>query len=506
MKTKLIILSIACLQATTLCAQNEGRLYGRVLSYARQGIADSVFCYLDSMATLYGSHDLDLYPELLLETRLRPYHNDARWAACMARYRMAKHVSEDSRQRTCQTDTAAKTDNTPIVSHYDIDLTIDVATKRFSVRADIDLDFRGQGYADLYLWRHTQIDKLTLGNEPARYEFAPNIQAPWISDSGRLRIYAGNAQGHARITTAYNGRLDSIPDDSFAACDSGMVMLTYYMGWYPVDINHDLSTADIDIHVTPDWPVTGSGIIAGKKGTWHMSQPWQQSDYTIIASPSLRQQAITRNGRTIEVVSLKFPEAEADSVAHNSADIYDLYTRLFRHSPDSRQLRIFLFPADGQGAFSRRNFIVCCCGHYDEWLYQLLAHEIGHFWWRSAPTDRWEDWLNESFAEYSSLCAIGHHLGTAVLTDYVEAYREWARTACPIKGLARQAEGSQHTFYHKGAILLYDLQQRIGDKAFFGLLHRLTTKKIGSQAAFNREVFRALGQNTYQWIGRRLSK
>lgn len=64
-----------------------------------------------------------------------------------------------------------------------------------------------------------------------------------------------------------------------------------------------------------------------------MSQPWQQSDYTIIASPSLGQQAITRNGRTIEVVSLKFPEAEADSVAHNSADIYDLYTRLFRHSP-----------------------------------------------------------------------------------------------------------------------------------------------------------------------------
>lgn len=59
----------------------------------------------------------------------------------------------------------------------------------------------------------TQIDKVTLGNEPARYEFAPNIQAPWISDSGRLRIYAGNAQGHARITTAYNGRLDSIPDD-----------------------------------------------------------------------------------------------------------------------------------------------------------------------------------------------------------------------------------------------------------------------------------------------------
>ena len=506
MKTKIIALLIACMQATALCAQSEGHLYGRVLRFARQGCADSLFCYLDSMATLYGGRDLNLYPCLLLDTQQRPYHGDARWKTCMARYRTAKHEAEDSQQRTCQTDTATKADNTPVVNHYDIDLTIDVAAKRFSVQADIDIDFRGQRYADLYLWRHTQIDKMALGSQSARYEFAPNIGAPWISDSGRLRIYAGNAQGRARVTTAYTGRLDSIPDDSFAACDSNMVMLTYYMGWYPADINHDLSTANINIHLSTDWPVTGSGIIAHKAGAWHMSQPWQQSDYTIIASPALKQRAISRHGRAIEVVSLNFPEADADSVAHNSADIYDLYSRLFRHTPDSRQLRIFLFPADGQGAFSRRNFIACCCQRYDEWLYQLLANEIGHFWWRSAPVDRWEDWLNESFAEYSSLCAIEHHMGKPVLGDYVGAYREWARTACPIKGLARQANGAQHTFYHKGAILLYDLQQRIGDKPFFSLLHRLATKEIGSQAAFEAEVIHSLGQDTYRWINRRLSE
>ena len=97
-------------------------------------------------------------------------------------------------------------------------------------------------------------------------------------------------------------------------------------------------------------------------------------------------------------------------------------------------------------------------------------------------------------------------MGSAVFDDYIEAYREWARTACPIRGLDRQAEGSQHTFYHKGAILLYDLQQRIGDKAFFGLLHRLTSKPVDCQAAFDREVIRSLGQDTYQWIDRRLSE
>ena len=504
---RITILLLTLLPTMAIYAQSESFLYGKAMAYANKGCADSTFYYLDRMATLYGDRDPNLYPGLLTEPQLRPYHADMRWKACMARYRTAKHTAEDMVTKVCQTDTVHKADNTPIVNHYDIDLSIDIAAKRLCVSAGIDIDFRGNSYADLYLWRHTQIGQIAIDHQPARYEFATDISAPWITDAGRLRIYGGKSLRQTRVTINYTSLLDSIDDDSFAACDSNMVMLTYYMGWYPTDINHEASTAQIDIHLSPaDYKLTGSGIISRKDGTWHMDQPWKGFDYTLIASRNLRQKTINRHGHTIEVVSLGFPEADADSVAYHSADILDLYSHLFRHRPNERQLRIFLFPQGGDGAYSRRNFIVCCSPRYNEWLYQLLAHEIGHFWWNSAPTDNWEDWLNESFAEFSSLCAIRHHLGSDVYHDYIEAYREWARTACPIRQLAREANGARYTFYHKGAILLYDLKQQVGSKRFYGFLHRLTTKQIGSQDEFEREARRYLGQDILQWIDQRLGQ
>lgn len=506
MKTRTIAIIIALLQTIAAASQSESTLYGHAMNFARQGCKDSLFYSLDRMTTLYGARDADLLPELLLEPRLRPYHSDSRWSQVKDRLRKARIEAASESPRPCQTDTATKLDNTPIVNSYDIDLTIDVAAKRIDVRADIDIDFRGNSHADLYLWRHTQLSQVAVNGQAARYEFARDIEAPWISPSGRLRIDAGTVRGAARITTAYTCRLDSIPEDGFAACDSSLVMLTYYMGWYPIDIDHETSTANIDIHITPGFELTGSGIISRKADSWHMAQPWEGFDYTIIASPDLKQKTVNHNNRKIEVVSLGFPDADADSVAVRSAEIMDYYARLYRLEPNGRQLRIFLFPAGGDGAYSRRNFIVCCCQRYNEWLYQLLAHEIGHFWWSSAPTDQWEDWLNESFAQYSSLCAIKQHLGSAVFDDYIEAYREWARTACPIRGLNRQANGAFYTFYHKGAVLLYDLQQRIGDKAFFDLMHHLAAKRIGSQHDFEAETSRRLSHDDCLWIERRLNQ
>lgn len=93
-------------------------------------------------------------------------------------------------------------------------------------------------------------------------------------------------------------------------------------------------------------------------------------------------------------------------------------------------------------------------------FFKLIAHEIGHFWWQYASTDNWLDWMNESFAEYSSLRAIKHHFGDALFNDYVKAYRESVRKVCPIMELDRNAPDAHKVFYNKGAIVLYDLQKK----------------------------------------------
>lgn len=153
MKTRTIAIIIALLQTIAAACQSESTLYGHAMNFARQGCKDSLFYSLDRMATLYGARDADLLPELLLEPRLRPYHSDSRWSQVKDRLRKARIEAASESPRPCQTDTATKLDNTPIVNSYDIDLTIDVAAKRIDVRADIDIDFRGNSHADLYLWR-----------------------------------------------------------------------------------------------------------------------------------------------------------------------------------------------------------------------------------------------------------------------------------------------------------------------------------------------------------------
>ena len=76
----------------------------------------------------------------------------------------------------------------------------------------------------------------------------------------------------------------------------------------------------------------------------------------------------------------------------------------------------------------------------------------------------------------------------------------------PNTGPEPPGQRSFYTFYHKGAVLLYDLQQRIGDKAFFDLMHNLAVKRIGSQHDFEAETSRRLSHDDCLWIERRLNQ
>ena len=136
----------------------------------------------------------------------------------------------------------------------------------------------------------------------------------------------------------------------------------------------------------------------------------------------------------------------------------------------------------------------------------LLGHEIGHFWWHSAPTDNWNDWLNESFAEFSKLCLIGHDYGDTVLKDYICSYREITLKQCPIYNLDRNAEGSHAVFYQKGALILYDLWQQVGSKAFFLFMQSVADKHVSNNEQLIQQADLILGKHWGKWIMERLKQ
>jgi len=45
--------------------------------------------------------------------------------------------------------------------------------------------------------------------------------------------------------------------------------------------------------------------------------------------------------------------------------------------------------------------------------------EFSHLWWSNAPTDTWEDWLNEGFAEYGAPRAVRQRIGKAAFQSLI---------------------------------------------------------------------------------------
>jgi len=64
-------------------------------------------------------------------------------------------------------------------------------------------------------------------------------------------------------------------------------------------------------------------------------------------------------------------------------------------------------------------------------------------WWANAPVNSWEDWLNESFAEYSALMAVRELFG-AERFEASSLRNSSAQKACH---LLRALKGMRESFH-----------------------------------------------------------
>jgi len=105
-------------------------------------------------------------------------------------------------------------------------------------------------------------------------------------------------------------------------------------------------------------------------------------------------------------------------------------------------------------------------------------------WWANAPVNSWEDWLNESFAEYSALMAVRELFGTGRFQNIIAGKRKRSEGMPPIKGIKRNDERAFTVLYDKGCLVLYELEQMAERKEFIGLLRKTFQQKVSSTEEF----------------------
>jgi aminopeptidase N len=145
----------------------------------------------------------------------------------------------------------------------------------------------------------------------------------------------------------------------------------------------------------------------------------------------------------------------------------------------------------------------------------LIAHELAHQWWGNMVTcHAWtEFWLNEGFATYMAAAYREHRVGretylkdiASMKARYEEVRARGNDRPLIFPSWDRPTADDRTIVYQKGAYVLHELREMVGDAAFWAGIRRYTTDHFGKSvttADFHIAMERASGMDLRAFFDR----
>jgi aminopeptidase N len=371
------------------------------------------------------------------------------------------------------------------VAHYGLDLSYDPGSGRLAGTAEItatatedlarfDLDLDG-----------LTVTRVTVGGRPARVTRSGTELT--VRPARALRRGAG-----FETTVAYEGvpRLLTDADGSHEGwfrTDDGALALGEPVGsmaWFPGnDHPSDKAAYDLTMSVPADLTVVSNGELADSRTrAGRTSYHWRSTApmATYLATVGIGRYTVTRS-RTpggvplFTAVDPRSGDPATAAALRRIPEILDWESARFGRYPFGSAGAIVdhlpsglvgyaletqnrpVFPGDGSGPAAD---------------VPTLVHELSHQWFGDSVTPRsWQDmWLNEGFATYAAWMWQEHEGGDPVSRSAATAFADPAAWAFPPAAPPTAADVSDQPVYDRGALVLHELRQVLGDTAFATLL------------------------------------
>ena len=197
------------------------------------------------------------------------------------------------------------------------------------------------------------------------------------------------------ITIEYSGYLTSY----FYFNQPEIIHFSYYNAWYP-----NISNEHYDIEIECDNKYL---LINGtlKDNRWHYNTQFQQ----MMIDPNIilinKELSYKESNELVNVYYfdsnrkdyIQEYTKELKHIVDSLCDIYNDDTKIFNNV-------VFLPPKYNIGGYKRDQLMVFS-EYNDDLIGELFhtAHELGHHWAHGANPNSWEDWLNETCANWSAL-------------------------------------------------------------------------------------------------------
>ncbi len=414
--------------------------------------------------------------------------------------------------------------------HYDLHLNLDpqahfvAVTGSLAYHSPLDRLER----ARFYLHRQFEIQRI-IGQRILGYQYETNPSAvPYqLPQAGILDIYFTpflRKHETALIQFAYQGYITDWPAESANIITTDWAELGMYLPWFPLQYSGASSNLTFTLKVTcpPEYQVSSFGRSALEDGSWYYNWSHPTSDIVVAAGLDLQLRLFESDTNRVYVHSTTLQEKAATKLGEELLWVLERYSGWFGPIRPA-EFTLIESPRTLGGGYARRGLVVLSGINDRDTLEQpgaflrYLGHEAAHGWWWEAPTDSWEDWLNESFAEYSSLLAVRERYGVEIFERFLDRKRASAPQDIPLWEFDRTGSSTtggnvivekqvfvERMLFDKGPLLLHELAERIGNLRFLELCRAMLWSGVTDTGHFLNLLEEVENQETRRWMENRL--
>jgi len=359
-------------------------------------------------------------------------------------------------------------------SHFQINASINPVSQTIAIEGTLDIICKDTLTSELSFRIHKQfeVEYFNVGNIE-KYELDTS-GATFSSNSKELKfklhkpVKAGEI---VHIKFKYQGEITEWSKWSANTIGPEWVEIGLYFPWFPNGSGSLPATYNLNIDCPPGYQVFSIGEINKSNNAWQIIQDEPINDVLLFISKDMNIVKNTLSDLELTLCDHNLSDTIRNSFSNDIGIAYRHFSNWFG-SLENPNLTIIESKREIGGGYARTGAIVLSSFKNMDYfsnriIYNTyIGHEMAHLWWNKAAADSWEDWLNESFAEYSSLLIVREVFGPQEFEKQLLSRQENIKDLKPIWEISRTDSQAYYVLYHKGAILLHELETKIGEGAF----------------------------------------